>query len=180
MSPLSWAGRARRPASGPEQALEYADALYNLAWYLTRHSGDAEDLVQETYARAIPAWDRLAPDSNVKAWLFRILRNLHLDRWRRLAHGPSDLREGEEEAAADPSDRADELEPGPLRELLAEEVAAAVQGLSEPFRTAVLLDMEGLTEAEMAQIMECAPGTVKSRLARARLQLRRLLRAYRP
>ncbi|GEJ55776.1 sigma-70 family RNA polymerase sigma factor [Anaeromyxobacter diazotrophicus] len=183
MSLRSWARRARAaPASGPEQALEHADALYNLARYLTRHPGDAEDLVQETYARAIAAWDRLEPGSNVKAWLFRILRNAFLSRYRRdHVHAGDEPYDTTEPAAAAPG-----LEPSlmgdreldRMRRLVGADIEAALGQLSEPARTVVLLDAEGFTEGELAGVLGCAIGTVKSRLSRARAELRLLLADY--
>src|SRR5271155_2346438 len=62
-----------------EASIEYLGALYNYAMVLTRNQAEAEDLVQETYLRAIPAMDRLRPESNIKSWLFRILRNIWLN-----------------------------------------------------------------------------------------------------
>lgn len=183
MSSWSWAGRARAaPASGPEQALEHADALYNLARYLTRHPGDAEDLVQETYARAIPAWDRLEPGSNVKAWLCRILRNAYLSRYRqahaRAGDEPYDTTEPTAVApAAEPSFMGDR-ELDRMRRLVGADIEAALGQLSEPARTVVLLDAEGFTEGELAEVLGCAVGTVKSRLSRARAELRLLLSDY--
>ena len=162
------------------QALAYADALYNFARWLERHPVDAEDLVQETYARALRAAQQFEPGSNLKAWLFRILRNAFIDRRRR----------SQREAAAYVEDLGADGEPaGPavgelqleqIRALVTEDVSTAVHELPESFRTVILLDLEGMTEAEVANVLGCATGTVKSRLSRARAMLRERLAAYRP
>lgn len=162
------------------EALTHADALYNLARYLVRDAAAAEDLVQETYARAIRARDQFAPGSNLKAWLFAILRNAFLGEYRR-EHRNS-VQGGQDPAEAqDPADDAwlrDDFELERMRRLVAGEIEDALLSLSEEARAVVLLDLEGLTEAEVAQAMGCAPGTVKSRLARARAALRRRLADY--
>jgi RNA polymerase sigma-70 factor, ECF subfamily len=171
-------GRASR-GSDP---LDHLDALHRVAWRLTRHAADADDLVQETYLRAIRGAERFTPGTNLRAWLFRVLRNAFLDRYRRERSNraaPED--EAEAAGAAESRDgwlRGDaELER--LRAVVAEEIEAALRQLPEEARTVVLLDVEGLGEAEIAQVMDCAPGTVKSRLHRARSRLRVLLADYR-
>jgi RNA polymerase sigma-70 factor (ECF subfamily) len=161
----------------PSEALAHADGLYNFARWLSGEPAGAEDLVQETYARAFAAAHQFESGSNLRAWLFRILRNAFLDRRRR---GALDSAEELEDDALPKSGPADELGQEQIRRLVAEDVAKAVGALSEPFRSVVLLDMEGFTESECAHVLGCAEGTVKSRLSRARAQLRASLAGYRP
>jgi RNA polymerase sigma-70 factor, ECF subfamily len=159
------------------EALAYADTLHNLARYLTGNTSDAEDLVQETYARALKAAAHFVPGTNLKAWLFTILRNTFISIYRRERHNPVLLDDSIEEAADDRWLRQDvELEQ--LRKVVAAEIEAALLSLSEDARTIILLDLEGLTEMEVAQVVGCAVGTVKSRLSRARAALRRRLADY--
>jgi RNA polymerase sigma-70 factor, ECF subfamily len=177
-------GAADRGPGGVEEALVHADALHHLARYLARDPGDAQDLVQETYARALRAWGELEPGSNVKAWLFRILRNAFLSRWRSARREPAqeryDTAEAEGEGRAAEGALAGDVELGQLRRVVASEIEAALLRLSEDARTAILLDLEGFTEGEVAAITGCAVGTVKSRLSRARAALRLALVDYRP
>ena len=162
------------------EGLAYASALYNVAYYLTRNAPDAEDLVQDTYVRAIRAATQFARGTNLKAWLFCILRNTFLSLHRRRRFHPI----GGLAALAGLTDRGhherrrDDLELDRLRNVVREDIERALMTLSEPARTVVLLDFEGLTEAEVAQVVGCAVGTVKSRLARARAALRQQLRDY--
>jgi RNA polymerase sigma-70 factor (ECF subfamily) len=164
------------------EALAHADALYNLARYLTRSAAGAEDLVQETYARAIRAWDQFAPGSSLKAWLFAILRNAFVGEYRQQRRNPvQGGYDTVDPSAQGPGDDAwlrDDFELERMRRLVAGEIEEALLSLSEDARTVVLLDLEGLTEVEVAQVMGCAVGTVKSRLARARAALRRRLADY--
>ena len=160
------------------RALEHADALFRLAYHLTRSESDAEDLVQDTYARAFGS-ERFEEGSNLRAWLFRILRNVHIDACRRQRRNPviggySD----EQDIPATEELLRDDQELERLRRVVAEDIEAALQTLSPDARTIVLLDLEGLTEGELATVLGCAVGTVKSRLARARVALRRELRDY--
>ncbi len=163
------------------EALAHTDALYNLARYLTGKDADAEDLVQETYVRAFGAADRFVAGSNLKAWLFRILRNAFIDATRRRRRQPPGAELTDEIAAGDAGGdgalRGDaELER--LRTVVGQEIEEALMSLSEDGRMVVLLDLEGLSEAEIAEVTGCPAGTVKSRLSRARAALRERLRDY--
>ena len=162
-------------------ALAHADALYNFAWWLARDPVEAEDLVQETYARALGAARHFEPGSNLRAWLFRILRNAFIDRRRRSQREVSAPHDEELDAGGESqASGTGELRLDQIRALVAEDVAAALRALPESFRTVVLLDLEGMTEAEVASVLGCAKGTVKSRLSRARAALRERLAAHRP
>lgn len=163
------------------QALAHADALHHLARYLVESEADAEDLVQETYVHAFAALDRVEAGWNVEAWLFRILRNAFLSRMRRAGRDPTegglDTVAPAVDAPAGDALRGDvELEA--MRRIVGEEIAAALRALGEDARTAILLDLEGFSETEMASILGCARGTVKSRLSRARAALRERLAEY--
>lgn len=164
------------------EALAYADALHDFAYHLTANPAEADDLVQETYARALGAADRFAAGSNLKAWLFRILQHLFIDNHRRRrdrrTEGGLDT-SGDEAAAHEGGSAQDELEQGQLRQVVGHEIEAALMRLTPDARLAVLLDLQGFNEAEIASLLECAPGTVKSRLYRARATLRELLRDHR-
>ena len=164
------------------EALAYADALFNLARYLTGNGADAEDLVQETYARALRAASQFEPGTNLKAWLFRILRNTWISAARRrrvdpVVGGLDTVSPGSEPQAVEQWVHTD-VEIERLRKVVAEDIERALMRLSDDARTVVLLDLEGLTESEVASVLGCAVGTVKSRLARARQALRHFLQDY--
>ena len=189
MKPVAWLGQDVPTAGSREhgrelarQALVHADRLYNYARYLTGNAADAEDLVQETYARALDRANQFTRGPNLKAWLLTILRNIFLDGRRRakLAQTTGGLDTADPMVEPPPSRVAlrgdDELER--LRTIVGAEIEAAMMTLNEEARTVVLLDLEGMTETEIANALGCAVGTVKSRLYRARVQLRERLRDY--
>jgi|HubBroStandDraft_5_1064220.scaffolds.fasta_scaffold146276_2 RNA polymerase sigma-70 factor (ECF subfamily) len=177
-------GRAdpSRRAGLMREALAYADALHDFAYHLTANATEAEDLVQETYARALGAAEQFAAGSNLKAWLFRILQHLFIDNYRRersrRTEGGLDTTDGEEAAVREGDPAQHEMEQGQLKQVVGHEIEAALMRLTPDARLVVLLDLQGFSEAETAALLECAPGTVKSRLYRARATLRQLLRAH--
>jgi len=164
------------------EALAYVDALHNLARHLTGNPEDAEDLVQETYARALRAERQFTPGTNLKAWLFRILRNTFVSTYRRRRRDPTvgglDTVDAESQGALDQAWFRNDFELDRLRKVVAEEIEAALMTLSEDARTVILLDLEGLSEVEVGEVLGCPVGTVKSRLSRARAALRLKLRDY--
>jgi len=179
--PLEHSSKPDGPTLGRD-ALAFADPLYNLARHLAGNTADAEDLVQDTYRRAIQAANQFTPGSNLKAWLFRILRNTFISSYRKQRHNPTvgglnTVDSNAPELAHEEWLQGD-LELHRLRHVVGEEIERALMTLSEDARTVILLDLEGLTEVEVAHVVGCAVGTVKSRLARARAALRLQLKDY--
>jgi RNA polymerase sigma-70 factor (ECF subfamily) len=164
------------------EVLRHVDALHNFARYLTRDAIVAEDLVQDTFARCLSAHGKFAQGTNSKAWMFRILRNAFIDGARRNRNNPA--RRGLDAADASDDDLRDaeplrgDIEIERLRGIVAEDIEAALAELSADARMVVLMDLEGFSEAEIAGVMDCPLGTIKSRLSRARGALRELLKDY--
>ncbi len=168
---------------GGGDLLVHADSLYRVARRLGASRTEAEDLVQETYLRAVRALERAPPRIDLRAWLHGIMRNAWLDDTKWAARHPTGgtLEDDDEYPGANddcaPLRGDGELER--LRRVVSEEIQSALLTLPLGAREIVLLDLEGFTETEIAAIAGCAVGTVKSRLARARRALRERLADYR-
>jgi RNA polymerase sigma-70 factor, ECF subfamily len=173
----SMSNESKATAGGDSLSSEYVDGLYSYALVLTRNYAEAEDLVQETYVRAIPAAGRLRPESNIKAWLFRILRNIWINQLRKRRSDPpivpSEAESGCVENLVSPGKDSHEVYESKLE---VQRVRTAIEQLPLEFREVILLrEFEELSYQEIASLLECPTGTVMSRLARARSKLRVLL-----
>lgn len=160
-------------------ALPLAPALYRLAYHLTQHPSEAEDLTQETYLRAFRGFAGFR-GGNERAWLFAILRNAFRDECRRRGREPLVEADFADEASGGQSvvTWAPSAESEALRKLPNEAIARAFAALPPEWRLIVVLaDVEELTYREIAGILEIPMGTVMSRLSRARKRLQRHLRA---
>ena len=163
-------------------ALVHLDILYNTALRMTGNVQDAEDLIQETYLRAYRFFDRFQKGTNCKAWLFKIMKNCFINRFRKKARAPSTVSFDQIEGAV--GTESDDPVPvwmdsaslPSLDELVEDDVKEALESLPLEFKTAVILsDISGFSYKEVAQIMDTPIGTVRSRLSRARSVLQRKL-----
>jgi RNA polymerase sigma-70 factor (ECF subfamily) len=183
----------KKPSSSPSSwnfrsgELPYADALYGSALRLTRNRQDAEDLLQETYLKAFAHYDGFTEGTNLKAWLFRILKNAFINGYRHTKAGPKevDLGAGGDEALDAAGSKARKAGTGstPEETLLAAAldrgVADALAALPEDFRLVVeLVDLQDFTYREVADILEVPLGTVMSRIYRGRRLLESSLLEY--
>ena len=165
------------------EALAFLDALYRTALRMTRSEADAEDLVQETYIKALRFRDQFTPGTNLKAWLFRILTNTFINSYRRRQAQPefTELDDVDEfslyrrmsdlKTASAQGDPEAEF----LNGLVDGEVKDALAELPEKFRSVVLLDVEGFSYKEIAEMLGIPIGTVMSRLHRGRKFLQKRL-----
>src|SRR5207302_4494097 len=166
-------------------ALEHLDPLYSAALRLTKNERDAEDLVQDCFLRAFRFFDKFERGTNIKAWLFKILTNTFINRYRRkvkertVVEGAA--REGTNErfVARDANESASNPEQYLFDRLLSDDVLRAIDALPIDFRLVVILaDLQEFSYKEIAEILECPVGTVMSRLFRGRKLLQKTLRQY--
>jgi RNA polymerase sigma-70 factor, ECF subfamily len=163
-----------------EEALELADQVYRVARRLVGSREEAEDLMQETYARAFRSWQQYQPGTNLRAWLLRILTNLNIDRGRRVQRTPDmqPLEEGDyflynrlEESGGEKADEERVVE-----RLSQDDIVGALSAVPHNFRdVVVLVDIGDFSYADAAQILDVPVGTVMSRLHRGRRILKREL-----
>ncbi len=161
--------------------MAHLDHLYRVAFFLAKDTSDAEDLVQETFVRALAAHEQFDPATNMKAWLTKILRNFFFDHYRQKKRWVS----AEELAAAAIrlSGSLPAENPGPERRLLLSElddqITAVLRKSPKSSRAPiVLVDVSDFSYEEAAVILSCPIGTVRSRLSRGRKLMRKYLTAY--
>lgn len=167
-----------------EELLPQIDSLFNFACYLTNYrEEDANDLVQETYLKAYKAIDRYQQGTNAKAWLFRILKNIFINEYRKKSSRPNrvdyeELLHYQDEEDANYTSYLD-LREEMFQNMIGDEVTNAINELPIHFRVVILLcDIEGFTYEEISKILDIPIGTVRSRLHRARNVLKEKLREY--
>jgi RNA polymerase sigma-70 factor (ECF subfamily) len=156
-----------------QEAIPHMDILYNYALRMTGNVDDARDLLQETFLKAYRFWDKYEKGTNVRAWLFRIMKNTYINLYRKAVKEPDTVDYNDiqnfyniiRENSADANDLQEKL----FGHMLDDDVTKALESLPEEFRTVVILcDIEGLTYEEIAEFVECPVGTVRSRLHRGR------------
>lgn len=170
-------GAAR--ANLAHEAMTHLDHLYRMAVHLAKNPADADDLVQETFARALGAHERFDPGTNMKAWLTRILHNLFFDHYRQKKRWTAveDGAQADSEPWPRPADSSPEKQF--LRKELDEQITQALRKIPEEFRAPiVLVDMGDFSYEEVAGILSCPIGTIRSRLSRGRKLMQRYLDVY--
>lgn len=160
------------------------DHLYRTAFYLAKERHEAQDLVQETYVRALGAHEQFTPGTNMKAWLTKILYNFFFDHAQQKKRWVSaEDRTGEADEVPDYWERVATDDPGPESQILLKErnakITVALGKIPEEFRAPILLvDVGDFSYAEAAEILSCPVGTIRSRLSRGRRLLSKHLSEY--
>ena len=169
-------------ANFERDAMEYASQLYSAALRMTRNPADAEDIVQETYLKAYRAYGTFKEGTNLKAWLYRILTNTYINRYRKQQRRPSEVELGELQdlylfkRIGEASGAEQSTEESVMEAMVDEDIKAALESLPARFRMPVLLaDVEGFSYKEIAEILDIPIGTVMSRLHRGRKALQKKL-----
>ncbi len=169
-------------ANFEQDAMQYAPQLYSAALRMTRNPADAEDVVQETFLKAYRAYDSFTEGTNLKAWLYRILTNTYINKYRKKQRRPNEVELGElqdlylfkrlgEHSGAQVSAESEALDM-----FVDKDIVEALESLPENFRLPVLYaDVEGFSYKEIAEILDVPIGTVMSRLHRGRKALQRKL-----
>lgn len=166
-----------------KELMPHTAALLTFAYHLTLNEADAEDLVQDTYAKAWKSIEKYQPGTNAKAWLFMIARNTFINEYRKKKKGPVITEIDERVLMQDKEDGApsgySDLKAEMFENMMGDEVTNAINALHEDFRLVILLcDVEEFSYEEIAGIIKAPIGTVRSRLHRARNQLKKQLRDY--
>ncbi len=165
------------------EAMPHMNLLHNYAYKMTFNQLDADDLLQETYLRAFRFFHKFEKGTNCKAWLFRIMKNLFINRYRKNQKEPGKVDYGDIENFFDII-RSEKMESSDLQQkvfsnLLDDDVTKALNSLQDDFKTVVILcDLEGLSYEEIADFVQCPIGTVRSRLHRGRKMLQEKLYEY--
>lgn len=182
------AGEQKSKVEGGEEfsreAVAHLDHLYRVALYLANESNEAQDLVQETYVRALGSYEQFTPGSNMRAWLTRILHNFFFDnyrqkkRWISVNDSFKDEGGGSDFWEKVPAENLG-LESHIMQKELNAKITDALRKIPEEFRLPILLvDMGDFSYAEAAEILSCPLGTVRSRLSRGRGLVYRNLKGY--
>ena len=163
-------------------AMQFAPQLYSAALRMPRNPADAEDVVQETFLKAYRAYDSFKAGTNLKAWLYRILTNTYINRYRKAQRRPSEVELGELQdlylfkRLGEQSGASESAESEVLEQFVDSDVIQALESLPDNFRMPVLLaDVEGFAYKEIAEMLDIPIGTVMSRLHRGRKALQKKL-----
>ena len=166
------------------EAVTHMDALYNSALKLTYNEDDAKDLIQESYFKAFRFFEQFEPGTSCKAWLFKILKNTFINKYRKKVKQPEQVDFNTVESFVDlikdkNYDEDEALDDGIVNSYLSDEINEALTKLSYEFKMVLILsDVEGFSYKEIADIMDCPIGTIRSRLSRARKMMFKNLLKY--